>query len=115
MNSWRDLEQDVSRMDEISALKLLAMRLVVAPAFRFGGRRDLHLFGKQALDGPCDFIIIDGVREEKATRNSALPQQLAHNGDLGVRPQASINRDAIDADIHERTGNFARVCGVRTI
>jgi len=41
----RHLEQDVACMDEVAALKILAMRLVMAPAFGFGRRRDADFPG----------------------------------------------------------------------
>jgi hypothetical protein len=114
-NSRRYLKQNVTGMDQVAALEVLAMCLVVAPAFFFRRHRDPDLLGKKALDGPTDLGIIGNIRREKLPRNGALPQQLPHGSDLLARPRLGINCNAVNADRHDRTGTFARVRGVRTI
>jgi hypothetical protein len=71
--------------------------------------------GKQALDTGVDPLTISVSGLQQAELDRTLAQELADGRKLGARPWCTVDRDAIDDDVHDRIGSFARVCGVRTI
>jgi hypothetical protein len=111
----RDLEQYVPRVDKVSAAELLGMRPVIPSAFRLGRCWDPDLLRKEPLNGEVDRAIVVTLRLQQPESQRALTQQLPYRRELGARPSAGVHCDAIDGNVHDRTGTFARVRGVRTI
>src|SRR5262249_47704563 len=68
----RHLEQNVACMDEVAAVKIIPVRLVMAPAFSFRRRRDADFPGKKALDDAVDLLAVGHLRRQHAKRLRAL-------------------------------------------
>ena len=115
-HGWRHLEQNVPRMYEIAALEFPRMALVIAPAFTLSWCRRNNLASEQLFDRLIDFCFIRPSRIEQSDRNCTLPEKFARGGQFVSYLRTDVDLDAINGnDAHDRTGSFARVCGVRTI
>src|SRR6516164_2294867 len=102
-------------VNEITALELLRMGFVIAPALVFRGRRHGHLTCEQRLDCLIDGYCVGRLRVEDSECERPLTEQLARGGEFGTHAGSDRDVHAVDRDAHDRTGCLARVCGVRTI
>jgi hypothetical protein len=75
----------------------------------------LDLLFEQTFDGSIDRVGVGGRRRQQPATDGALSQQFPDSRKLDARRTAEIDRNAVDADGHDRTGSFARERGVRTI
>ena len=102
-------------MDEIAALELGWILLVVAAALGLGGNRRRHFLLQQRLDRTVDLCFVLDSRVKQADLHRPLPQEFARGDEFwrGIGPDR--HRHAVHRQNHGRVGSSARVFGVRTI
>src|SRR5262249_4015135 len=111
----RYLEQNVTGMHQIAALKFPRMCVVIAPAFLIRRMRRHDLAPEQLLDRLIDSPFVASCRIENAARDCSLSEQLGSGAESAGASRTRGYINTIHRDAHDRIGSFARVCGVRTI